>query len=82
MSRTQTSDLKTQRTQNLENLDLETTNTPQPHPSEKIEKIVWLENSVPPKSDSKTQTLKPPLPKNDVFSFCFWTWMWLLWVRH
>ena len=57
MSRTQTSDLKTQRTQNLENLDLETANTPQPHPSEKIEKNcltrklsspkIWLENSDP-----------------------------------
>ena len=57
MSRTQTSDLKTQRPQNLENLDLETANIPQPHPSEKIEKNcltrklssskIWLENSDP-----------------------------------
>ena len=57
MSRTQTSDLKTQRPQNLENLDLETAYTPQPHPSEKNRKHfltrklsspkIWLENADP-----------------------------------
>ena len=75
MSRTQTSDLKTQRPQHLENLDLETADTPQPHPSKKKKRKtfltrklsspkIWLENSDP----------QTAVTKNDVFFFLFLDW--------